>query len=97
MKSQRQYLMTTLVTLLLACGSGSVNADTCFDPNYGYYQCNNTYYYPDQGQAFATGAFFGMMLGGFANQGYYYNHNDYHHGHGHEGGWHHEGGGGHHR
>jgi len=43
-------------------------AQTCFDPNYGYYDC----YYPptyrysqDQGQALMESAFFGMILGGF--------------------------------
>lgn len=88
MKSKKQLILYAFVLMLVSFGNAS--AQTCFDPNFGYYNCNQEYYYyPDQGQAFATGAFFGMMLGGFGNEGYYHGHRGHEHGE-------HRGGGGHH-
>lgn len=93
MKSQKQFILSVFIIMFLYAGTAF--AQTCFDPNYGYYDCNQQYYYPDQGQAFVEGAFLGMVVGGFASQGFGGDGGHGHWGgHGGGGGGHHGGGGG---
>ena len=89
MKSQRLLLVSSLALLFFVVGNA--NAQTCYDPNYGYYDCNQNYSYPDSSQSFVEGAFVGVVLGGF------YNNNDGNRNHGgnDENGGHRNWGGGH--
>lgn len=98
-KMLNQLILNVSVMLLVCCGS--VFAATCYDPYYGYYSCNPTYYYnnyPDQDQAVLDGFLIGAVIGGFAGDGYGYG-GHYRNG-GWNGNWHgggrHGGGGGHH-
>ena len=90
MKSRKKLVLSAFIVMSLSCGTAF--AQTCFDPNYGYYDCGDDYYYPDQAQAFVGGAFVGVVIGGYGAPGYGYGGG--HWGGGHEGGWHGGGGGG---
>lgn len=86
---------------------GNAFAQPCYDPRYGYYDCNENYSNysnsPDAGQALIVGAMMGIILGGLLNSNDEEYHRDYHGGYRHDGrgGWHrgggaqHHGGGGH--
>jgi hypothetical protein len=63
MKTHKLLICGAFVLIMFAFGN--VFAQTCFDPNYGYYDCSPNYYYPDQGQALMEGAFLGLIIGGF--------------------------------
>jgi len=68
--------------MFLSCES--TFAQQCYDPYYGYYECNNNYSsYPDEGASIVTGVALGFLIGGFASD---YNHDGHgHHDHGNNG------------
>ena len=93
MKSHKHFLLNVIVLLFLC---SSAYAQTCYDPNYGYYDCDQNYsYYPDQDAAFLEGAILGAVVGGYLYSG----DNGGHHWNGNRGGggggWQRGGGGGH--
>lgn len=66
-------------------------AQTCYDPRYGNYECNESYdSNPDQGALLMEGALIGVVIGGFASND---NGNNWGGGHGHNGGQRAHGGG----
>src|ERR1700722_17008157 len=83
MISNKQLIFN--IILLMFISSGNAFALTCYDPGYGYYNCNNEGYYPDAGPAIMEGALIGIVLGGF-NNGNYYQGNNWGGGHGYRGG-----------
>lgn len=102
MKFYKQLICNVFILLFLLLGNAQ--ADTCYSPHYGNYECNPGYsYYPDPGQDFIAGALFGAVIGGaaYGNDGYYrgggyHGGGGYGGGHGGGRGHGHGGGGGHH-
>lgn len=93
MKLQKRLIMCGVLVLLLGC-AGSANADICYDPHYGNYECDPGYnYYPDQGQTVMEGVIAGMVFGALLNDGGGWGGGR----HGRDDGGHHDRGGGHHR
>lgn len=92
MKSQIQLVFIILSVLFFSVGNAV--AATCYDPNYGYYDCDSSYYnYPDSSEAFMEGAFVGVVLGGMYNNEGYYQGNNNHWNNGGQGNWGGHGGG----
>lgn len=85
------HKQASIILVILLLASANAFADTCYDPNYGYYDCTPGYYSPNVDQSFMEGAFFGMVIGGFNNDDGYYEHHRNWEGRGGRGG-----GGGHH-
>lgn len=78
-----------MIIMVSLCNSAS--ADTCYDPQYGYFECHPTNYYQDQGyysnqqdQAVIAATMFGFILGSFANDNDdgYHGGNNWGYGHG---------------
>lgn len=87
MKFKKRLIFSALVLLVLSLGNASAH-QTCYDPRYGYYECNPRYSsYPDQGQAFVEGAILGIFLGGFLNSEVNQESGYWHRGHEHWGGY----------
>jgi hypothetical protein len=104
MISQKKIMFGAFILMLSFFGNAF--AQTCYDPNNGYYyECNPNYsYYPDQGQALLEGALLGIIIGGAFNNnqgswggGGNWGGGYHHHGGGDGGGDHGHGGGGGHR
>jgi len=87
MKSKKLLFIFVLMFFFF----GNASAQVCYDPYYGYYDCDESYSNdPDAGQALVVGAMMGIILGGLLNSEEDHR-GDYHRDHRHGGGDEHRG------
>lgn len=92
MMSYKQIISNAIILMFICIGNAS--AQVCYNPYYGYFNCQvSSYYYPDD-SAFVEGEFVGAVIGGFYyNNGDGYGHQHWNNGGGGHGNWGGHGGG----